>query len=62
MKVVISLGGSVVVPDKLDISFLRRFKALIGKYPKNRFVIICGGGRLARNLQKRAKKLKRGHV
>lgn len=56
---VISLGGSVIVPDKLDIGFLRRFRALIGEYSKkSRFVIICGGGKLARNLQKRAKGLK----
>ena len=59
-KIVISLGGSVIVPDKLDVGFLRRFKALIGKYSKkSKVIIICGGGGLARNLQKRAKKLKK---
>jgi len=57
-KIVISLGGSVIVPNKVDLRFLRGFKALIAKYPKDRFVIICGGGKLARNLQKSAKKLK----
>ncbi len=58
MKIVISLGGSVIVPDKIDVNFLKKFRNLINKYPKSRFVIICGGGKLARNLQKKAKKLK----
>lgn len=53
-SIVISLGGSVIIPDKLDTKFLGRFNALIRKYPKNRFVIICGGGKLARDLQKMA--------
>jgi uridylate kinase len=58
-KVVISLGGSVIVPDEVDTNFLKKFKGLIKKYPKNKFVIICGGGKLARNLQKEAKKLEK---
>ena len=58
-KVVISLGGSVIVPDKVDNNFLKKFNSLIKKYPQNKFVIICGGGKLARNLQKEAKKLKK---
>lgn len=57
-KIVISLGGSVIVPDKVDVKFLKDFKNLIEKYPKDRFIIICGGGKLARNLQKSAKKVK----
>ena len=56
---IISLGGSVIIPDKLDLNFLKKFKALIKKYSKKqKFIIICGGGKLARNLQKKAKKLK----
>ncbi len=59
-SVVISLGGSVIAPDRLDTGFLKRLKVLIGEYSKkNRFVIICGGGKLARNLQKRAKRFKK---
>ncbi len=58
MNIVISLGGSLIVPNKMDINFLKRFKALIKKYSKKDFIIVCGGGRLARDLQKKAKKLK----
>ena len=58
-NIIISLGGSVIIPDKIDTDFLTKFKKLIEKYSKkDRFIIICGGGKLARNLQKQAKKLK----
>ncbi len=30
--VVISLGGSTIVPFKIDIGFLKKFKALIEKF------------------------------
>lgn len=47
--VIISLGGSIVVPDKINTEFLKRFKSLILKYlPTKRFFIIVGGGRTAR--------------
>ena len=59
MKFVISLGGSVIVPDRLDVNFLKGCRDLIKRYSKkNKFIIICGGGKLARNLQKKALKLK----
>lgn len=46
---VISLGGSLVVPKDIDIDFLRKFKRLIIKHLKNkRFIIVVGGGFTAR--------------
>lgn len=52
--VVISLGGSLVVPDKIDVGFLQKFKAVILRHVKKgkRFTIIVGGGRTARNYQR----------
>jgi uridylate kinase len=49
--VIISLGGSLVVPENVDTIFVREFKILIEKYLKKdfRFVLIVGGGKLARN-------------
>ena len=51
--IVLSLGGSLIVPDDVDVNFLKNFKKTIEKYIKKdyRFVIICGGGKLARNFQ-----------
>jgi uridylate kinase len=47
---VISLGGSLIVPDKVNIEFLNKFKKTILKHQrKYKFVIVCGGGKPARN-------------
>jgi|TARA_B100001964_G_C13996609_1_gene493046 uridylate kinase len=55
-----SLGGSVIVPNRIDVNFLMNFKKIIYRYIKKnyRFVIYCGGGKLARNFQKSAAKYK----
>ena len=50
--------GSLIVPDKIDADFLNMFKILMKIFKKGfRFVIICGGGKLARNLQTAASKV-----
>ncbi|MCH8067373.1 MAG: UMP kinase [Nanoarchaeota archaeon] len=57
--IIMSLGGSVIVPDKIDVKFLVDFKKIIYRYIKKnfRFVIYCGGGRTARNYQEAASKI-----
>lgn len=46
---VISLGGSLIVPDGIDTVFLKKFKKIIAEFSKkNRVIIICGGGNTAR--------------
>jgi uridylate kinase len=56
---VISLGGSLVVPNEINIKFLRLFKNIIEKKIKEnkKFIIIVGGGKTARNYQNAAKAL-----
>lgn len=54
--IVMSVGGSLIVPDAIDTSFLASFKALIEKEigtggGTRRFVIIAGGGKTARRYQ-----------
>lgn len=47
--IVISLGGSLIIPEEVDINFLKKFKEVIEKNTgKYRFVIVCGGGSTAR--------------
>lgn len=47
--IVISLGGSLIIPDQVDVQFLKKFKETIKKNTKNfQFVIVCGGGSTAR--------------
>lgn len=51
---VISLGGSLIVPNGgIDAVFLRRFRKLITIHVRlgRRFIIICGGGKIARHYQ-----------
>ena len=47
--VVISLGGSIVIPDKINFEFLDKFKKALKKYSKShKFVLVIGGGAIAR--------------
>jgi len=59
--IVIALGGSVVYPDEIDTDFLRQFKNLVFKFirRKRRFIIVVGGGRIARLFQTAAHKVGR---
>lgn len=44
-----SLGGSLIIPDSVDTGFLKKFRKIIRKYTsKYKFVIVCGGGSIAR--------------
>ena len=57
--IVISLGGSLIVPEKIDTDFLRDFKSLIISHVKQnkKFVIITGGGKICRKYQDAGKKI-----
>lgn len=49
-----SVGGSLIVPDSIDIDFLARLKTLIESQITahgRRFIIIAGGGKTARRYQ-----------
>ena len=58
-KIVISLGGSLIVPEEIDVEFLKNFKSLIiSQVIKGRkFVIITGGGKTCRRYQNAAKEI-----
>lgn len=47
--VTISLGGSLIIPEKVDYKFLKKFRRILRKhYKSHKFVIVCGGGVIAR--------------
>lgn len=54
---VISLGGSIIVPDEIDTEFLKGFADLIRKYvgEGQKFIVIAGGGKTARRYQDAAR-------
>lgn len=53
--IVVSLGGSIVVPDEVDIDFIKSFysliKSLLDENDKLRFIFVVGGGAPARKYQ-----------
>ncbi len=47
--IVLSLGGSQIIPDNVDTKYLEKFKKIILKNKsKYKFIIVCGGGSIAR--------------
>jgi len=47
--VVISLGGSLIVPENINVSLLEELRRILLKnIKKYKFVVVCGGGRIAR--------------
>jgi uridylate kinase len=57
--IIISLGGSLIVPDSIDTDFLKAFKTLILSHviKDKKFVIITGGGKVCRRYQDVAKEI-----
>lgn len=47
-KVVLSVGGSLINPAKIDVKFLKSLRSLI-KSKRVQFFIVCGGGKPARD-------------
>jgi len=60
-KIVMSLGGSLIVPDKINADFLKKFRKLIVSLvkKKNQIGIVCGGGKICRNYISAANKTKK---
>ncbi len=58
-KIIISLGGSLIIPEEIDVDFLRNFKDVIFEQATKgkKFYIITGGGKVCRKYQAAAKEL-----
>src|SRR3989344_9637180 len=51
-NIIISLGGSLVVPGEIDTAFLKSFRGVVKKHlPDKRFFIFVGGGKVCRAYQ-----------
>jgi len=47
--IVLSLGGSLIIPNDIDVKFIKEFKRVILQNTKKyKFIIVCGGGSIAR--------------
>jgi uridylate kinase len=64
MVTVISLGGSIVAPDGVDVQFLKDFVNVIRSFieadPNRRFIFVVGGGGPARDWQKAYREISGG--
>lgn len=53
---VLSLGGSIVMPDEVDTQFLKAFRSVVDAYleedGRRKLIVVVGGGKLARIYQK----------
>lgn len=61
---VISLGGSIIAPDGVDVAFLASFRAAILSYlaenEARRLILVCGGGKICRDYQRAFRELEPG--
>ena len=57
MTVIISLGGSLIVPDEIDVSFLKSLRKLILSLDEQ-VILVTGGGKTARKYIEAAKQFK----
>ena len=57
--VVFSLGGSLVVPNEIDLSFLKKFRKFILELIKNNYkvIIVVGGGNTSKRYDLAAQKI-----
>ncbi len=47
--IVLSLGGSLIIPGDINVKYLKNLKkVLLKNTKKHKFVVVCGGGSLAR--------------
>ena len=57
--IVLSLGGSQIIPEDINYPYIKKFKETILKHKKEfNFIIVCGGGSLARKYINAIKKEK----
>lgn len=58
---VLSLGGSIIAPQQVDVSFLKGFRTTILEYlagqEGRRIILVCGGGGPAREYQRAFREL-----
>lgn len=63
---VLSLGGSIIVPDQVDTEFLKAFRDAIAAYleddPARKLVLVTGGGAPARKYQQAYREIEPGYT
>lgn len=55
--IVISVGGSLLAPKEIDLRFIKEFRRFILSIKNAQFILVTGGGHVARDYQESAKQL-----
>ncbi|MBI2564659.1 UMP kinase [Candidatus Woesearchaeota archaeon] len=55
--VIVSVGGSLIVPRSIDVSFLKKLRLLVLRHKQIQFLFVTGGGSTARNYINSASKV-----
>jgi uridylate kinase len=56
--IVLSLGGSLIIPNEINFNYLKKFKEILLKNTnKYKFIVVCGGGSIARKYINALKKI-----
>jgi uridylate kinase len=55
--IIISLGGSLIFPEEIDVDFLQQFKTIISDYVAkgHQVILVSGGGKICRKYNQSAK-------
>lgn len=59
-KLVISLGGSLILQEPMNVRFLEQFRTTLRRfYNRYQFIVVCGGGSVARQYMQALKAIHR---
>ena len=57
--IILSLGGSLIIPEDINLNYLSKFKKIVLRNTrKYKFIIVCGGGSVARKYISALKEIK----
>ena len=57
--IILSLGGSIIIPDEIDVAYLKKLRRLLVGFARSgfRFIVVTGGGNVCRKYQKAARRI-----
>ena len=57
MKIVLKIGGSIIMPKQIDVNFIKKLAAKLSQWAKrHEIAVVVGGGALSREFDKIGRK------
>lgn len=58
MKIVLKIGGSILMPKEVDVNFIKKLAAKLTQWAKkHEIAVVIGGGALSRDFDKIGRKI-----